>query len=173
MRSLEDTPSESRFFQISAQLSCACLQELQEEVNRTLDRLANRPLDWGLIQRYQNADLSGCIFVYSEYSYADVPLGTKFDLAFSWNASLTAHPVSVTLEYVLIDLAGLSPISPADHGHKHILVLRPHDDTIQELPQVTTVDSLREIMSTNICIGLCQAQDWPAIQKRLQTLKLK
>lgn len=161
MRSLRDTPQSQRYLLIYQPFVGGALDEINDNVEKSLDKYKNKEFPYDPIKAYQSVDLSQKVVFFSIHAYADIPIGQEYHILFSLKDNVVIKEVSFKLEHVLFCLACLIPVGAIEHGHKHVLVF---DGPLENLKGIPTENSFMDIFSKQHSFGLCHIDDWPHIQ---------
>lgn len=148
----------------TCRLSNRGMDAVRRWVANRLSELADRPPNAGPIQALQDADLDDRLVVATSYAYADVPVGTTYDLAFSCDDGrrVRPEPTSLVLEHIVWEQG--VPRSALEHGHKHVVAFRIDGALPAGLAALPVADDL-EAIGFSERAGICAAADWDAVRR--------
>ena len=145
MRSEADTPSDQRFLMLMGRLSPAMIKELDDRIiPKQIEDLTRRGKMTAEIEErlrvYNSRDRSHDVAFYTLYSYADIPVGRRYDTIWSRENPEDRANVDCTIDHALFE--GWFPTDIVGHGHKHVLFLRFSGETPDLIPTFQTWDEI-------------------------------
>lgn len=165
MRSIEDTPPEERWLMATDVLSPRGVERLRKWVAKSATTGPVESVYQEQLQSFLEGDVRDCLTVFTLYAYADIPLGTNYDLVFDPE---TGRCEGTRLELCHAILHYGVAVPRLDHGHKYFCLFACPEGVpplFNELP----VSHDHRAIEAEQQIGLCMSSDWPAIRHNCQS----